>query len=99
MLGAGAAIREALARRGTRHPLPNRGVGGVQGPGDVPSGVAQLAHSPDGFLSTSQRQSGILVDVHPGILLSDLECLAASSFVERPRMDNPPAKNLVRLHS
>jgi len=40
------------------------------------------------------------VDVHPGILLSDLECLAASSFVESPRMDNPPpATNLVRLHS
>jgi hypothetical protein len=33
------------------------------------------------------------------ILLSDLECLAASSFVETPRMDNPPAENLVRLHS
>ena len=92
-------IREALARRGARHPLPDRGVGGVQGPGDLPRGVAQLPHSPDGFLSTSQRQSGILVDVHPGILLSVLECLAASSFVETPRMDNPPATNLVRLHS
>ncbi len=99
VLGAGAAIREALARRGARHPLPDRGVGGVQGPGDLPRGVAQLPHSPDGFLSTSQRQSGILVDVHPGILLSVLECLAASSFVETPRMDNPPATNLVRLHS
>jgi hypothetical protein len=39
------------------------------------------------------------VDVHPGILLIVLECLAAPSFDETPRMDNPPAKNLLRLHS
>jgi hypothetical protein len=71
----------------------------MQSPGDLPRGVTQLGHPPNDVLSTSQRQSGILVDVHPGILLSDLECLAASSFVESPWMDNPPATNLVRLHS
>jgi hypothetical protein len=46
-----------------------------------------------------RRQPGILVDVHPGILLIDLACLATTSFDETPRMDNPPADDLVRLHS
>jgi len=34
--------------------------------------MAQRGDPPDRFRSPSQRQSGILVDVHPGILLSDL---------------------------
>jgi hypothetical protein len=99
VLGPGAAIRQALAGRGARHPLPHRGVRGVQRPRHLAGRVPQLGHPLHRFRSTAQRQSGILVDVHPGILLSDLECLAASSFVETPRMDNPPAENLVRLHS
>ncbi len=51
------------------------------------------------FCSTPRRQPGILVDVHPGILLIDLACLATTTFDETPRMDNPPADDLVRLHS
>jgi hypothetical protein len=39
------------------------------------------------------------VDVHPGILLIDLACLATTSFDEDLRMDNPPADDLVRFHS
>jgi hypothetical protein len=46
-----------------------------------------------------RRQPGILVDVHPGIPLIVLECLATPSFNESPRMDNPLANDLVRLHS
>jgi hypothetical protein len=39
------------------------------------------------------------VDVHSGTPLIDLACLATTSFDEDPRMDNPPADDLVRLHS
>ena len=94
-----AAIREPVARGGSGHPLTHGGLGGLQPPRHAPRRVPQHPHLAHRFRSTSRRQSGILVDVHPGILLIDLECLAAPSFDETPRMDNPPADNLVRLHS
>jgi hypothetical protein len=61
-------------------------------------GTPQLEDLPHNFCSTTRRQPGILVDVHPGILPIDLACLATTSFDESLRMDNPPADGLVRLH-
>ena len=59
----------------------------------------KLNDTPHNFCSTMRRQPGILMDVHPGLLLRASGCLAAADSLERARMDNPPADNLVRLHS
>src|SRR5437762_7843453 len=93
------AIRQRLAGAGALDPLTHRA---FANPGLAPNTArrpAQLQNLPANFCSTIRRQPGILVDVHPGISLIDLACLATTSFDETPRMDNPPADDLVRLHS
>jgi hypothetical protein len=66
---------------------------------DLAGRLAERAHAAHSFHSTTRRQTGILVHVHPGGLLKRSSCLAAPDFLVRARMDNLPADNLVRLHN
>jgi hypothetical protein len=94
-----AAIGEGLATLHAVDPLADRLLRDAALTSDAAGRLGQLHDVTHNFCSTARRQPGILVDVHPGLLLIDLACLATTSFNERPRMDNPPADDLVRLHS
>lgn len=56
--------------------------------GDLAGRLAERAHAAHSFHSTTRRQTGILVHVHPGCLLKRSSCLAAPDFLVRARMDN-----------
>jgi hypothetical protein len=99
VMRAAAAVGQGLAGARPLHPLAHGGVRHGDGAADSPRRAPQLDHLPNNFRSTIRRQPGILVDVHPGIPFIMLACLATTSFDESPRMDNPPANDLVRLHS
>jgi hypothetical protein len=99
MMRPATAIRPRLARAGALHPLPHGALADSGVAADLARRPAELQYLAANFCSTMGRQPGILVDVHPGILLIDLARLATTSFNETPRMDNPPADDLVRLHS
>ena len=92
-----ATVRKWVARAAAGESLADRSSRPQHSPQASPPGVVLRIK----VLRQQRWTCGEIAaqDVHPGILLSDLECLAASSFVESPRMDNPPAENLVRLHS
>jgi hypothetical protein len=97
-MGARTAVGERFPDPDPGHPLTDRPLADPRlaaGSARRPPELKDLAHN---FCSTMRRQPGILVDVHPGILLIDLARLATTSFDENPRMDNPPADDLVRLH-
>src|SRR5437899_865706 len=94
--------REAIARAADSghpsHPLAHRLFRDRQCPRDLARRLSEHPHAADGVLSTSRRQPGILVDVHPGLLIGISGCLAAPDSLESVRMDNPPADNLLSLH-
>jgi hypothetical protein len=93
------AVRERLSAPGPAHPLPDSFFGDASFAPGASRRAPELEDLTHNLCSTTRRQPGILVDVHPGILPIDLACLATTSFDESPRMDNPPADDLVRLHT
>jgi hypothetical protein len=84
-----AAVGERLPRPRPAHPLPDRLLRDPRLPSYSARRPPHLENLAYNFCSTLRRQPGILVDVHPGILLIDLACLATTTFDETPRMDNP----------
>src|SRR5262245_65966177 len=73
-------------------PLPHGAYGDPQLLGDHPAGLAlnQPRHE---FPSTKWRESGILVDVHPGLLFRDIDCLAAINFPQVGLGEQPIASS------
>ena len=96
--GSRRAVRPARAIRQGAFGRALRPLAG--GPGTHPERPADLgqplpvAHPLGNQGSTVWRRPGILMDVHPGPLLSVGDCLATTTFAERSRMDN-----LLRHHT